>query len=131
MILDYLQILASDGAFKTEKQVVDSNITALKGISNEFSIPVIAISSLNRESYMRNSGLAAFKESGGIEYGADVIFSLKFQMESKNQEDMNRELKKMPREIALEVLKNRNGTSRQSVNFNYYCKYHFFESVLN
>lgn len=76
IIVDYFQLLQADGAGDSDKQRADAVVYGLKQISNAASAPVLALSSLNRESYSTNISAAAFKESGAIEYTADVLLGL-------------------------------------------------------
>lgn len=50
----------------------------LKRISRDYKIPVIAISSFNRDNYSAPVNTAAFKESGAVEYSADVLIGLQY-----------------------------------------------------
>lgn len=137
VLIDYIQLLAPDDPRMSDKQAIDSNITALKHISVKYSIPVVGISSLNRASYSnRNNGngssngngsgnnssvnkvcLESFKESGAIEYSADVLFGLN---RISNDEMHNKA------EMELEILKNRNGRKDVSAKFDYYYKFNCF-----
>lgn len=123
IIIDYLQILETLGARLTDKQAVDQNITALKRLSAEFHVPVMAISNLNRENYDKDITMKAFKESGGIEYSTDVLLGMQFkELQSNPEIDAKRfdDLKAAnPREVQIKVLKNRNGKAGDRINFDY------------
>jgi len=123
IIIDYLQILETPGARLTDKQAVDQNITALKRLSAEFHVPVMAISNLNRENYDKDITMKAFKESGGIEYSTDVLLGMQFkELQSNPEIDAKRfdDLKAAnPREVQIKVLKNRNGQAGGQINFDY------------
>lgn len=111
VFIDYVQILkAAEGDERsTDKQVVDHNVTALKQLSRDFDIPVCAVSSLNRENYRQKINMAAFKESGAIEYGSDVLIGLQFRGAGGSDFDVDEARAKDPREIEFCILKNRNG----------------------
>ena len=64
VLIDYLQILAPSDPRSTDKQNTDKAVLELKRISRDFKIPVIAISSFNRENYGASVNMACFKESG-------------------------------------------------------------------
>ncbi len=64
VLIDYLQILAPANDKATDKQNTDKAVLELKRISRDFKIPVIAISSFNRENYGASVNMACFKESG-------------------------------------------------------------------
>lgn len=77
VFIDYMQLLTiADTTQNTDKQKMDAAIKALKDISRDFKIPVVAISSMNRASYDGGLNMASFKESGNIEYTADVLLVL-------------------------------------------------------
>lgn len=84
VLVDYLQILSQYVDEKapnrglTDKQSVDKNVLELKRISRDFKIPVITVSSFNRSSYAAPVNNAAFKESGAVEYSADVLIGLQY-----------------------------------------------------
>lgn len=111
VFIDYLQILkAAEGDERaTDKQVVDHNVTALKQLSRDFDITVCAVSSLNRENYRNKISMSAFKESGAIEYGSDVLIGLQFMGAGEVGFDIDEAKTKDPREIEFCILKNRNG----------------------
>lgn len=76
IFIDYLQLMAAPNERDTDKQAVDKNITKLRQIARDLQTPVFAISSLNRNSINAGLEMDSFKESGGIEYGADVLLGL-------------------------------------------------------
>ena len=111
VFIDYLQILkVCEGDERaTDKQAVDHNVTALKQLSRDFDITVCAVSSLNRENYRAKISMTAFKESGAIEYGSDVLIGLQFRGAGEDDFDADKAKEKDPREIECCILKNRNG----------------------
>ena len=123
IVIDYLQILAPSDEKLTDKQQTDYNITALKKISRDFKIPIIAISSFNRLNYSQSASFEAFKESGGIEYTADVLLTLQLKLIADGKQYTNEEIqeakKKTPREVQLVCLKNRNGKANFRVNLDF------------
>ena len=66
VVIDYLQILApyADAEHPnrnyTDKQAVDKNVLELKRISRDYDIPVIGVSSFNRENYTEPVNMTAF-----------------------------------------------------------------------
>jgi len=133
VIIDYLQIITPTSEKLTEKQSTDQIVKRLKQISRDFKIPILAISSLNRESYKNPISMQSFKESGGIEYSADVLVGLQLKAvenkdDGKTNSNFNVEIekKKEPREVELKVLKNRRGQSGKKIDFYYYPKYNYF-----
>lgn len=76
VFVDYLQLLAPVDEGLLERKNVDLNVKALRLLANKMNTPVVAIASLNRGSYYAPIDLDSFKESGGIEYGADVVMGI-------------------------------------------------------
>lgn len=143
VIIDYLQVLLPEQDRETKrkatdpKQITDQNITELKRISRSLDIPVFIVSSLNRNNYLMPIDFESFKESGGIEYTADVIWGL--QLDILNDEVFNKanDIKakrekvakakeEIPREVELVCLKNRYGKSRYKAKFTYYPQFDYF-----
>lgn len=74
VFVDFLQLLAPANDRATDKQAVDANLSELRRLSRR--MPVVAISSLNRSSYTGAIAMDSFKESGGVEYSADILLGL-------------------------------------------------------
>lgn len=130
IIVDYLQILRPYSDRISDKQAVDRNITALKQLSRDHDIPLLAVSSLNRSSYSRDVSMEAFKESGSIEYGADVLIGLQFEGAGDNNFDIGAARSRSPRHIELCILKNRNGSiPPRPIMFKYFSEFNCFEEV--
>lgn len=115
VIVDYLQIMGTDDPRQTDKQAADTNVLGLKQLSRDLNTPVIAISSMNRASYSDDGkpmSEAAFKESGGIEYTADVLLGL--------ERTGNEPAEVIPKAVQITVLKNRRGKRDARCGFNFY-----------
>src|SRR5699024_5372941 len=87
-----------------------------------------------RKSYEFPVGMDSFKESGGIEYSADLVLGLQFSAFSDNsvdnkEIDFDEEKEKEPRKVELKILKNRNGETGKSVHFEYHAKYNMYVEV--
>lgn len=126
IVIDYLQILAPYDIRATDKQNTDKAVFELKRISRDYKVPVVAISSLNRANYSTEINLAAFKESGAIEYSSDVLIGLQFQKQTEKNFDVDKEKEKEIREIEVKILKNRNGATGKTVKFDYYSLFNYF-----
>ncbi len=129
--VDYLQILAPYEIRATDKQNVDKAVLELKRMSRDFSIPVVAISSLNRASYAGETTMASFKESGAIEYGSDLLFALQPQGIGESADAVkavNRCKTLAERLVELVVLKNRSGRTGAKVGMVYQAKYNCFSA---
>lgn len=133
VFIDYLQILqpAEDNQRQSLKETVDNTVTELKRISRELELTVFIISSVNRANYLTPIDFESLKESGGIEFTADVIWGLQLQVlndplfdkenKKKEKREKIKEAKaKNPRKIELCCLKNRYGIANYSCYFNYY-----------
>lgn len=108
VFIDYMQLLTiADTTQNTDKQKMDAAIKALKDISRDFKIPVVAISSMNRASYDGGLNMASFKESGNIEYTADVLLALEAAIPDDCKGDT-----KTAKEKRLEFFKKNNARQR-------------------
>ncbi|MBR1485631.1 MAG: toprim domain-containing protein [Synergistaceae bacterium] len=141
IVIDYLQILAPFDLKMTDKQNVDKNILELKRLSRDFDIPILGISSFNRENYNAPVSMASFKESGAIEYSSDVLIGLQYEgwdYEENEAEALRlkrlRRLKKelwnkaqnlSSQDIQLKILKNRNGI-KGDLFFDFFAAFNYF-----
>lgn len=136
VIVDYLQILQPSRQIKasTVKEQVDYNVTALKRLSRRLDIPVLAISSVNRSSYLSPTSFEALKESGSIEFSVDVawaldlacmtddpIFDEKEKIKKKRATIEAAKNREPCRQIKLHCLKNRFGIPNFYCDFDYYA----------
>ena len=142
VLIDYLQIIAPFDMHATDKQNTDKAVTDLKRLSRDYNIPILAISSFNRDNYNAPVNLASFKESGAIEYSSDVLIGLQYNgMDWKDKEkepERNRRIRELmasyiqagktgqAQEIQVKVLKNRNGSKGACV-LKYYPMFNLFQ----
>jgi len=134
VFIDYLQILQpmtdNKGKQPTAKEAMDMVVTELKKVSREFGLAIFAISSVNRANYLYPISFESLKESGLIEYSADVVYGLQLQCLkdpaftkldiTEKRERIEQEKAAIPRKVELVCLKNRYGIS----SFN--CYYDFY-----
>lgn len=134
IFIDYAQILAEYRDKLTDKQNVDKNIVELKRMARDLNTPVFVISSLNRENYVVRISLAAFKESGAIEYTSDCIIGLqpegllpgqKDETKAKNGQIIEACKNSNVRNLEAVILKNRQG-SCGGVLFEYNTLYNLY-----
>ena len=135
VIVDYLQVLRPSERLAT-REGIDANVKALKKLQSENDIVVLVISSFNRLNYTTLIDFESYKESGGIEYTADVVWGLQLKeiakpdFEHKSVNDKRETVRKAklanPRELELVCLKNRYGRSSYKCGFRYYAKYDLF-----
>lgn len=131
VIIDYLQLLQNSDKYinSSDKQRADANVSALKRISRDYKIPVIAISSVNRMSYDSEITFASFKESGGIEFSSDVVIGLQLAGVGRADFNVNQAKAKDPREIELVMLKNRQAKTGDKLKFYYYPMFNHFMEI--
>ena len=130
--LDYLQIVPTSR--ESAKLGIDDSVRKLKKFQRETKTTFIVISSFNRTNYTQSVSFESFKESGNIEYTADVVWALQlFVLNSINPSNIADSRKKIddakkqqPRHIQLKCLKNRQGTNYECY-FNYYSAHDYFE----
>lgn len=130
--LDYLQIIPSKGSkASSSKEKVDEIMLRLKDFQRSTNATLLVISSFNRENYYQKVGFSSFKESGAIEYSADVIWGLEnYGVDAEGKLDKDEVIKmskEKVRKIKFSCLKNRNGGAYECF-FHYYAAYDYFES---
>ncbi len=76
ILIDYLQLMNSDGKSDSRQQEISSISRSLKAIAREMEAPVIALSQLSRACEQRSDHrpmLSDLRESGAIEQDADIV----------------------------------------------------------
>ena len=133
IVLDYLQIVPIKGKETTAKQAIDEIVRKLKNFQRETGTTFIVISSFNRANYTQQVAFESFKESGNIEYSADVVWGLQLYatrnlkdgisgISSGNREIISKAKEANPRQVELKCLKNRQGR-------NYSCYFRYYPAV--
>lgn len=87
IIVDYLQRMRPPEAERRldlHRQISMAGL-GLRQLARDLSSPVLAISSVNRQSYDKPASLDAFKGSGDLEYDADVCILLRFAASSDEE----------------------------------------------
>jgi replicative DNA helicase len=113
VIVDYLQLMRARG--ENRNQEISQLSAGLKRIAKDLSVPVIALSQLNRESTKRpdkRPTLADIRDSGAVEQDADIVLMLHRDEEHKGIAEVN-------------IAKNRNGeTGRVTLTWiGQYCRF--------
>lgn len=143
VLIDYLQIIAPADMRATDKQNTDKAVLELKRMSRDNNIPILAISSFNRDNYTAPVNLASFKESGAIEYSSDVLIGLQHEgmdymdggeTDGARQKRIRHLLKEAekrgrrgkPQSIQVKVLKNRNG-GRGEALLDFFPMFNYFQ----
>ena len=140
--LDYLQLVRPDNDRLGTKDAVDYVIKVLKKMQVDNNLIVIAISSFNRTNYLAPVDYESFKESGSLEYTADVLLGLQpqimtddlFNAEKKikeKREAIDRAVSAIPRKVMLKNLKNRFGRKGYTCGFTYDPRFDLFTQDLS
>ena len=124
--IDYLQIIPHSK--DNIKAGIDDTVRKLKKFQRDTNTTFIVISSFNRTNYAQSVAFESFKESGNIEYTADVVWGLQLNVMNRtyNRDEIDKAKKQQPRQIQLKCLKNRQGTNYDCF-FNYFSAHDFFE----
>lgn len=137
IFIDYLQLIAANSEFDSDKQAADKNIVRLRQEALRLKCPVFVLSSVNRSSYSGVLKLESLKESGGIEYSSDVVLTLQPFHVSENMETKDKRTEQArkdyfnkcdkvlrdsnPRNLEISILKNRTGrTPREGLSIDFY-----------
>lgn len=121
VIVDYIQLLypdSNEGDF-SDKGAVDKIVSALKRYSTAFNTPIVAASSLSRKGYNSEIKFENFKESGLIEYSANVLISLR-------NVDVDKSGFFEKRKIELSILKNRGYKKDVKIQLEYIPDFNVF-----
>ncbi len=106
VVIDYLQLMTSDGRSENRQLEVSEISRKLKGIALELKIPILACAQLSRANVKRTGSikpvLSDLRDSGSIEQDADVVMFL-HRPYYYNKEEGD------PSEAEVIVAKQRNG----------------------
>ena len=124
--IDYLQRIPFDS--KERRDGISNNVRLLKDFQLKTDSTVIALSSLNRDNYSTPISFESFKETGEIEYSADVMWGLQlYCVNSSSGKIIDDRLrfeeakKESPRKMQLKCVKNREGNI-------YDCYFYYFSA---
>lgn len=125
IVIDYLQIVPTTEEYRFPRNRVDAVVSLLRRIARDLKACVVAISAVGRASY-EGGDLASFKESGGVEYGADLAAVLQRPPKDKRQRGerspKTHDSKHAWELVYLDLVKNRNGEGAR-------IGLHFFKSI--
>jgi len=114
LIVDYLQLMSSDGRHENRQNEVAQISRGLKILAKDLNVPILALSQLSRPNRLQRSKrpqLSDLRESGAIEQDADIVMFLHRDMDPDpaDEDDDDR----MPSNAAnLIVAKHRNGPTK-------------------
>ena len=134
IFIDYLQRLIPRNGKADTRTLIDDALFKIKDFQQKYNVTFIVISTFNRTNYNQLVSFESFKESGGIEYTADVVWAMQLNVanclsgekEFTIRQKINDAKKKQPREINLTCLKNRNGNNYDCY-FQYYSAHDYFQ----
>ncbi len=125
IMVDYLQLMRGRSGTDNREQEISDISRSLKALAKELSIPVVALSQLNRkveERHNKRPMLSDLRESGAIEQDADVILFI-YRDEAYNPNSADAGL------AEISVGKQRNGPSGIDVKLAYIKEYTRFENL--
>lgn len=127
VVIDYLQIVPTVEEFRDPRNRVDAVVSELRRMARDLHLPILAISSIGRASY-KAGDLSSFKESGGIEYGADLgALLIRKKTDEKGKTPIDGVGRAWER-LRLNVVKNRNG-EKARIDFDFYPEVSRFVEV--
>ena len=115
VIIDFMQEMAHSENYNTLREKVSALAQGLRDMSRRLNSPVLAVSSLSRGAlggHYDKPSLDSLKESGDIEYAADVVMLLGSREDSDNYDKINHAL-------SLNIAKNRYGEAGKSIDLQF------------
>ena len=134
IIVDFIQKVPSQRS--NIKDAVDETVSKLQYFTTDGRRTSILVSSFNRAAYYSPVTIDSFRESGNIEYAADVMLGFQYAVQSsklfKSDTKQNEKIEAIkktelesPRKLELVCVKNRYG-NQFSVSFDYYSNLDLF-----
>jgi len=124
VVVDYLQLMRGRSRTESREQEISDISRSLKALAKELTVPVIALSQLNRRVEERGDKrpqLSDLRESGAIEQDADVIlFLYRDEVYNKSEESRGK--------AEVIIGKQRNGPT-DKVDLAFLDKYTRFENL--
>jgi replicative DNA helicase len=126
IVIDYLQLMQGRGTAERRDLEISEMSRALKALAKELSLPVLALSQLNRMLEQRNDKrprLSDLRESGALEQDADVVAFI-YRDEIYNRDENN------PKKGTADIIlaKQRNGPTGE-VTLTFLTTYTRFENI--
>ena len=131
IVLDYLQTIQTDQGGK-DKERIDYLMSEIKMLAIGFNLPILVVSSIARLYYDKAIVMEALKESGGIEYGSDIIIGIQHKgveakkLPEENKEIIGRNKARDKWQMELVVLKNKLNVADKKIETEFIPKYNYF-----
>ena len=125
--IDYLQIVPTEDDFKEARGKVDFLVSELRRLARDLDVTVVALSSVGRGAYDSVS-MSAYKESGGVEYAADIGAILTFDKDKTKTTTVGRDEIGKWRRVFFDIVKNRNGERARITTRFYQANSRFVEA---
>jgi replicative DNA helicase len=106
IVVDYIQLMKGEKNSGNRDEIIGEVAIQLKNLAMDLNVPVIGISSLSRETEksLGQPKLSHLRESGAIEYAADVVMLLFGHTEDEIKQDASLKNKRF-----VKIAKQRNG----------------------
>lgn len=132
VVLDYLQIIPVPDIMQnaSDKQQTDYKVRTVRKLAAQHDLPVLVVSSVSRAGYDVPFTMAAYKESGSIEYSATTLLGL--QLAGVEYTKIYNPIKAKSayiRKMQLVVLKQRYGQLSEPLWFDFLPKYNNFVEI--
>ena len=127
VVVDYLQIVPTDDPVADTRQRVNFVTSELRRLGRDLDASVLAIASINRAGYKAGK-IDSFKESGDIEFSADIAAIL---AEDPNKTKGTANFRGVGRDwkrVFLDIVKNRNG-ERARIELDFYPEVSHFKEA--
>jgi replicative DNA helicase len=129
IFIDYLQLLHTRKSMGKREEIEEVS-RQLVNLSKKYELTLIVLSSLNRANYLSPIDFESYKESGSLEYDADVVIGLQYTLLSdpsfvnisstdKKRLLISQEKAKDNRQVELVCIKNRFGQIFESCKLDY------------
>ncbi|MEM2030904.1 MAG: DnaB-like helicase C-terminal domain-containing protein [Archaeoglobaceae archaeon] len=131
IFVDFLQVVPVEKKDVSTRERIENVVVELRRLSKDMLTTVFVASSFNRDAYFEEVSLKSFKETGGIEYTADVLLALTLDSVGDDKK-IQAEMASDKRNVRLVCLKNRTGRGYFTIAMTYYPdKERFEEKTIN
>ena len=136
VVIDYLQLLqpkpSKENRYTDKRAATEKVVQEIRQLAKIEKMPVLVISSLNRDGYGEEVKMESQKETGLIEYAAALMLGLYYTgMDDLDKKATRTQIRQWdaetPRRISLDVLKIRNGAPvKDPLRLEFYSAYNYF-----